>query len=179
MTDRGSARIRIVDMVEACFRRGYKRCGAAALVVALGILCSPASARADLSLVFNRASASAGERIEAFSGTSTGQGVRYAPFSGIAVYLVPIALALRQTRLRSTGLPRDRRIIPLGALRRDHAGVARISFRLPRVRPGDYTTAFLCRPCAPPLGAFFTSARPGERWSGRPFGRILRVRGVS
>jgi hypothetical protein len=51
--------------------------------------------------------------------------------------------------------------------RLDHLAVVRLSFIVPRVRPGDYTIGFWCKPCAPPAGAFFTTAQPGQRWTPR------------
>ncbi len=48
-----------------------------------------------------------------------------------------------------------------------------ISFRVPTVPAGDYTTAFWCRTCAKG-GDFFASAPWGASWTGKP-GPILRI----
>jgi hypothetical protein len=136
-----------------------------AIVLALAI---PASARADLGLWFASPRAHWGQRVHASSPTP------YAPFSGVRVYLVPMALARSSLVQRPAGPPRNDRIIQLGPLRLDHPGVARLSFILPHVLPGDYTLGFWCKPCAPPKGAFFTTAQPGQRWSLSQH-RILRV----
>jgi len=100
---------------------------------------------------------------------------RYVPFSGVRVYLVPMALARSSRVQRSTGPPRNRRIIPLGPLRLAHPAVARLLFTVPRVPPGDYTIGFWCKPCAPPRGAFFTTAQPHEQWKPKRPARILRI----
>jgi hypothetical protein len=137
------------------------------LAIAAG-LAFPISARADLAPWFSSPRAHWGQRLVA---RSPG---RYAPFSGVRAYLVPMALARSGRVQRPTGPPHDRRIILLGELRLARAGVARLIFTVPRVRPGDYTIGFWCKPCAPPRGSFFTTARPGERWTPKQR-KILRV----
>ena len=122
-------------------------------------LAIPARAHADLGLWFASPRAHWGQRVRASSP------VRYAPFSGVRVYLVPMALAQSSFVQRPTGPPRNPRITSLGHLRLDHPGIARLSFKIPPVRPGDYTLGFWCKPCAPPKGAFFTTAQPGRRWT--------------
>jgi hypothetical protein len=142
----------------------------ATLIAAIAIsLATPGGARADLGLWFASPLAHWGQHVRALSP------VRYAPFSGVRVYLVPMTLARSSLVQRSTGPPRNRRIIPLGSLELDHPGIARLSFNVPRVRPGDYTIGFWCKPCAPPKGAFFTTGQPGQRWTPTQR-RILRVR---
>ena len=127
-------------------------------------------------LVFNRARATPGERVTAFFGQRrTGRWWPAGPISGVRVYFVPMALAKSALNQRSTGLPRNKRIVPLGPLLRDRRHFAALRFRVPRVRPGDYTTGFLCLPCARPRGAFFTSAPPGERWAGRRYDVVIRI----
>lgn len=138
--------------------------------LALGVvLFVPSIALAGLGLLFPSPRAHWGQRVTVSSLT------RYAPFSGVRVYLVPIALARSSRVQRPTGPPRNRRIVPLGPLRLSHAAVARLSFTVPRVPPGDYTIGFWCKPCAPPRGAFFTTAQPHERWTPRRPARILRI----
>ena len=137
------------------------------LALAIGLVV-PAGARADLGLWFASPRAHWGQRVHVSSPNP------YAPFSGVRVYLVPMALARSSSVQRPTGPPHNRRIIPLGPLRLDHPGVARLSFIVPYVRPGDYTLGFWCKPCAPPVGAFFTTAQPGQRWTPRQH-RIVRV----
>jgi hypothetical protein len=116
-------------------------------------------AQADLALWFASARAHWEQRVRV---SSPG---RYAAFSGVRVYLVPTALARSARIQKPTGPPHDRRITPLGPVHLDHSAVLRIAFRIPRVRPGDYTIGFWCKPCAPPRGSFFTTARPGQRWT--------------
>lgn len=140
------------------------------MLVALGVaLVIPSIAGADLGLLFPSPRALWGERVTV---SSAG---RYAPFSGVRVYLVPMALARSSRVQRPTGPPRNPRIVTLGPLRLTHPAVARLTFVVPRVPPGDYTIGFWCKRCSPPAGAFFTTAQPGERWKQRRPARILRV----
>jgi hypothetical protein len=46
---------------------------------------------------------------------------------------------------------------------------------VPQVPNGYYTVGFWCKWCGPPKADFFTSAFPGQRWSGRRHYTILRV----
>ena len=146
-----------------------RRCLAIVSVPAVLALALAGVARADLALWFASPRAHWGERVHV---RSPG---RYAPFSGVRAYLVPLALARSGGVQRPTGPPHDNRIIELGGLRLDRPGAVRLSFVVPRVPPGDYTIGFWCKPCAPPRGAFFTTARPGERWTPGQR-RILRIR---
>ncbi len=129
----------------------------------------PSGAAADLALWFALPRAHWGQRIQVHSPE------RYAPFSGVRVYLVPIALARSARAQRPTGPPRNRRISLLGPLHLDSPGIASLSFTVPHVPPGDYTIGFWCRPCAPPAGAFFTTAQHGQQWAPKQR-RILRIR---
>lgn len=141
-----------------------------ATLSALGVaLVVPSIARADLGLLFPSPRAHWGQRITV---SSLG---RYAPFSGVRVYLVPMALARSSRVQRPTCPPRNPRIVALGPLRLTRPAVARLSFIVQRVPPGDYTIGFWCKRCAPPAGAFFTTAQPGERWKPRRPARILRI----
>jgi hypothetical protein len=138
------------------------------LLAFLLALALPGIARADLALWFASPRAHWGQRIQVSSPN------RYAPFSGVRVYLVPMALARSSRVQRSTGPPHNPRVIRVGALHLDHPGVARLTFIVPHVPPGDYTIGFLCKPCAPPAGAFFTTAQPGQRWTPHQR-RIVRI----
>src|SRR5213080_4569143 len=99
------------------------------LVLAIG-LALPAGARADLGLWFASPRAHWGQRLHVSSPNP------YAPFSGVRVYLVPMALARSSRVQRPSGPPHNPRIIPLGPLRLDHPGVATLSFPVPHVQPG-------------------------------------------
>jgi hypothetical protein len=131
-------------------------------------LALPGAAHADLGLWFASPRAHWGQRVHI---SSPG---RYAPFSGVRIYLVPMALARSPRIQRPTGPPHNRRIVPLGSLRLDHPAVVRRSFVVPHVPPGDYTIGFWCKQCAPPTGAFFTTARPDQHWTAGQR-RILRI----
>jgi hypothetical protein len=138
------------------------------LLAITSALVAASSARADLALWFASPRAHWGQRVHVSSPS------RYAPFSGVRVYLVPMDLARSSRVQRRSGPPHNPRIISLGPIRLDHPGVVRISFVVPRVRPGDYTIGFWCKPCAPPTGAFFTTAPPGQRWTPKQ-DRIVRI----
>jgi len=137
------------------------------LTLAIGLVVSD-GARADLALWFPSSRAHWDQRIDVSSPN------RYAPFSGVRVFLVPMTLAQSGRVQRPTGPPHNRSIIPLGRLHLEHPGVARLWFVVPHVRPGDYTLGFWCKPCAPPVGAFFTTAPPGQHWTPSEH-RIVRI----
>jgi hypothetical protein len=144
--------------------------GSVATLGLLGVaLVIPSIASADLGLLFPSPRAHWGQRITVSSAS------RYAPFSGVRVYLVPMALARSSRVQRPTGPPLSPRIVMLGPLRLTHPAVARLTFVVARVPPGDYTIGFWCRPCAPAAGAFFTTAQPGERWKQRRPARVVRI----
>jgi hypothetical protein len=128
----------------------------------------PAAALADLALWFTAPRAHWGERVRVHSPG------RYTPFLGVRAYLVPMALARSARVQRSTGPPHNPRIISLGPIRLRHPAVVRLSFVVPHVRLGDYTIGFWCKPCAPPRGSFFTTARPDQHWTATQR-RILRI----
>jgi hypothetical protein len=130
---------------------------------------SGSPALADLGLWFPLPRAHWGQRVTIHS---LGH---YAPFSGVRVYLVPMALAHSSRTQRPTGPPRNPRILPLGSLHLARPAIATLSFTVPRVPAGDYTIGFWCKPCAPPRGAFFTTAQPRERWKPTRPARILRI----
>jgi hypothetical protein len=147
------------------------------LVLVLTVFaCSPELAAADLGLVFKQAKAASGDRVLLYSGRrSDGRASGYPPLKDVEVYFVPLSLAKLQNHLRSRGRPNDPRWLPLGPPRHDKGGVVRMWVRVPQVPIGDYTVGFWCKKCAPPKGDFFTSAFPGQRWSGRRHYTILRV----
>ena len=120
----------------------------------------PVSAEASLSFAFDRAHARAGQLTRAYQADGDGNPApAWCPLEGVTIYLV---------RLNA---PNGRRI-RLGPIAVDGSGVWSITFRVPKVRPGLYTTAFLCPPCG---NTFFPSTLPGTRWTGRP-GRVLKIR---
>jgi hypothetical protein len=144
-------------------------------VVVCGFLADTPTARADLGLVFPETRAVPGQRVGAFSGDNRGRPSRFTSVKGIRLYLVPMADAKSPANQRPTGPPRNPSWRPLGRLHLSADGVARLSFVVPNLAPGDYTIGFWCRPCAPPRGATFTTAYPGTRWRARPFGKVLRL----
>jgi len=137
---------------------------------------SPELAAADLGLVFKQAKAAPGDRVLLYSGRRIdGRVSGYRPLKDVEVYFVPLSLAKLQNHLRSRGRPQNARWLPLGPPSQDEDGVIRMWITVPGVPIGDYTVGFWCKWCGPPKGDFFTSAFPGQRWSGRRHYTILRV----
>jgi hypothetical protein len=132
----------------------------ALLAGAVAALLLPVSAEAALSFAFDRAQARPRQLVRAYQADSDGNPApAWGPPEGVTIYLV---------RLNA---PNGRRI-RLGPMAVDSTGVWSITFRVPNVRRGLYTTAFLCPPCG---NTFFASTLPGTRWTGRP-GRVLKIR---
>jgi hypothetical protein len=126
------------------------------------MLAAAAPAEAALAFRFNRASAHPGQYVVAFE-----SGWRSVP-TGVVVYLVPIRLpgvtpdAAGGYILRK---PPGQHTISLGRPRVGQSHRLFVRFRVPRVVPGDYTTAFWCLSCAK-HGDFFASAPWGAPWTG-------------
>jgi hypothetical protein len=134
------------------------------------LLAEVPSAAAALSFRFDRASARPGAIVVASEA-----GWRSAP-TGVTVYLVPIRLPGVHPDSAGSYLlrrPPKRDVIELGRPHVERTHHLLVRFRVPDVRPGDYTTAFWCRTCARG-GDFFASAYYGEQWSGEP-GLVLRI----
>lgn len=150
--------------------QGHARLGP---VVGFGVLASLAivsPAGAALSFTFDRASARPGTTVAASE-----PGWPSAP-TGVTVYLVPTRL--RGVKPDPAGgyilrRPPKRDIVKLGRPRLTREHLLTIRFRVPKVRPGNYTTAFWCRTCAQG-GDFFASALWGAPWTGSP-GTVLRI----
>lgn len=143
------------------------------ILVGLGLvamLAAATPAEAALAFRFNRASARPGQYVVAFE-----RGWRAVPF-GVTVYLVPTRLpgvtpdGAGSYILRK---PPAHHTIRLGHPRLTRSHRLLIRFRVPRVAPGDYTTAFWCLSCAR-HGDFFASALWGAPWTGAP-DEVLRI----
>jgi hypothetical protein len=138
---------------------------------AAAVLAVPGAADAALALRFDRARARAGDSVVA---SQPAYGASRP--AGVVVFLVPTRLrGVRPDPAGSYVLrrPPPHGAVELGPLRLVGRRAFAIRFRVPRVAPGDYTTAFWCHPCAPG-GDFFASALWGAPWTGRP-GGVLRV----
>jgi hypothetical protein len=122
----------------------------------------PASAQAALSFAFDRAQARPGQVVRAYQADSDG---KPAPAWGT---MDPASVTIYLVRLREPSAWRLR----LGPMRTNAQGVWNIAFRVPKVRPGLYTTAFFCRPCG---NTFFPSTLPGDQWTPKP-SRVLKIR---
>jgi hypothetical protein len=132
------------------------------------IAASPADAA--LSFRFDRGSARAGTYAVAFQQGWSGA------VTGVIVYLVPTKLpGVTPDGAGSYVLPRPpaHDAVRLGRPRLTRSHRLSIRFRVPRVRTGDYTTAFWCSSCSR-HGDFFASALWGASWTGAA-GGVLRI----
>jgi len=115
-----------------------------AALLAAALAAGPASAA--LRLLFSRTSAEPDATILLRTAGSPFRGsverVRRRP---PRVFMVDAAAA---PEVRSA---RDRRLVPIGRLSVDRKGVGRLRFRVPNLRPGDYTTLAHCPTCGPRL----------------------------
>jgi hypothetical protein len=146
------------------------------VAVAVLALCSASAAGAALFLRFFPTNAMPGERVEAISPTrwyeKDGRLMAPGKLPGVVVFLIPMRLAggLPQPGSRP---PKSRSIVRLGPMLIDRHGQGYISFLVPRVAPGLYTTGFWCRTCLPG-GDFFTSAASSDGWTANA-GPVLRI----
>jgi len=134
------------------------------------VLVVASSAAAALSFRFDRANARAGMTVVASE-----PGWPSAPV-GVTVYLVPTRLpGVRPDPAGGYILrrPPTDGVIKLGQPRLTRTHLLTIRFRVPNVRPGNYTTAFWCRTCANG-GDFFASALWGATSTGAP-GTVLHI----
>jgi|SRR5690348_12356180 len=160
------------------------RRGRVAGLVALTALVVCPPAQASLGLAFDRPAASAGEQVEVWNADSKGR-----PFptgairpGSIRVYLVELRWAdaaggpARDGNAR-IGPPNLRHLVLVGSLSRVHR-VPKLTFRVPELPPGRYTTVLWCKPCAPGAGSVFSSRLYplGDRTSDDPDPAVLRVR---
>jgi hypothetical protein len=122
-----------------------RRFAIAAGAAVLGAALLAAPAQAALSLVFSKSSAAPGDVVRVRTG---GEGAFLEPARrgefrrGPRVFLAPKAAA---RSIRST---RDRRLTLVGRLAVDRKGNGRLTFTVPKLRPGEYTTFVHCVPCA-------------------------------
>jgi len=122
----------------------------------------PVSAQAALSFAFDRAQARPGQVVHAYQAESDGT-----PLPAWGTF-DPALVTIYLVRVREPSASR-RRLGPMGT---NAQGVWSIAFRVPKVRPGLYTTAFYCRPCG---NTFFPSTTPGDSWSPKP-SRVLKIK---
>lgn len=141
-----------------------------ALPVLVVVLTTTASANAALSFRFNRASARPGTLI-----TASQPGWPTAA-RGVSVYLVPTRLPGIQPDPAGgyiLGQPPQSGAIRLGQPRLTASHTLTISFRVPHVPAGNYTTAFWCHTCRKG-GDFFASAPWGANATANA-STVLRV----
>ena len=145
-----------------------RRLAVLAVAAAVAAAAAPSLASAALFLMVSPVRAAPGDRVTAVETTRSGEYIRaWGSAARIDVYLVPVDL-VRGLLHRP---PTARGVVRLGPLTIDRRHRYAITFTVPHVRPGDYTTAFWCRPCG---RTFFASALAGERWAPRR-GPVLRV----
>jgi hypothetical protein len=121
-----------------------RRFAIAAGVTVLAAVLLAAPAQAALFLVFSKSSAAPGDVVRVRTG---GEGALLEPVRrgelrrGPRVFLAPKAAA---RSIRST---RDSRLKLIGRLIVDRKGNGRLTFTVPSLRPGEYTTFVHCVPC--------------------------------
>jgi hypothetical protein len=125
----------------------------AVLALALPV---PAAAHGDagaLVLVFNRKTGPIGSTVSGRTPVAANAVLRKMVRSG-ALRRHPLRLFLASTsEAGSIGTVRDTRLTPVGALGIDRRGRGRVTFGIPNLAPGDYTTLLQCVPCRPPRPA--------------------------
>jgi hypothetical protein len=132
----------------------------AVLVAGSVALVVPVSAQAALSFAFEHTQARPGQRVHAYQADPYGHPApAWDKLEGVTLYLASVNNNMHRVRLGLMGV--------------DASGVWSIDFRVPKVRPGLYTIAFLCGPCG---NTYFPSTLPGTAWSAKPGGRVLKVR---
>jgi hypothetical protein len=141
-------------------------------VVCLAALLSPASAAAAARLAFDREVATPGETV-VVTGIEAPAGVVGTP--ALTVYLVRLDLVA--DLLGEDGAPVQREpepgegVVLLGVLEPDADSLGRLSFSVPELEPGRYTTGVWCVSCG---GTFEASYRPGVTPPGER-GLVLQV----
>jgi hypothetical protein len=118
------------------------------VVAALALLAADGAAAA-VAPVFTRGHARIGEVVGVLQPVPIGRPAPGAR-SGIVVYLIPYSHA-RARAYYGTIIDGPPPVllarIRLGELAADRNGIWRLSFRVPRVQPGAYTTLVWCKPC--------------------------------
>jgi hypothetical protein len=144
-------------------------------LAALALVIAPA-ADAKFALVFHEATATPGEAVTA-TGVTVWPGVtRY--LSGVVVYLVPTRLghADYNTGWAVLPPPGSRHTYRLGKMSERRQRLF-LRFKVPRVPPGNYMTAFWCLPhtfCGD-VGTFYAAGLWGAPFTGKP-GFVIRIR---
>jgi hypothetical protein len=127
-----------------------------------------ASASAASFIAFNRQVAAPGDKVQAFTSNSRGERSPFVYKEGgveIYVYLLPLGLASK------ISTPRDlegNNVRAIGELKGDEQSIGRVSFTVPKVRPGLYSARMWCPSC----GSFLPDHRPST--AGGKLG-ILRI----
>jgi hypothetical protein len=151
----------------------------AVIAVVIGCLALASAAQASLFLSFSRTTARLGQRVVARSPNrwyeKNGSLMPAGKFPGVTVYLVPMRLADGAGPPQPGSKPPNaRNVVRLGPMLIDRHGYGYLSFTVPAVRAGLYTTGFWCKTCLPG-GDFFTSAHSFAGWIAKS-GPVLRIR---
>lgn len=137
-------------------------------VGAVAALLAAAVASAAVAPVFTRIHARVGQVVGVVQPVPIGRslpGTR----PGIVVYLIPFTPATPQAyygMIQDGPPPASLARIRLGELVTDRNGAWRLDFRVPRVRPGAYTTLVWCKPCGGknyPHGSVFVGGYLGPK----------------
>jgi hypothetical protein len=145
------------------------------LFALVSLLAAPAAGAAT-PLAFDREIAEPGEAVEVFT-SEGGREDALPPGNDAAytVYLVRVGLVEELLGGNGGSVQREPEtgegVILLGVLERDDESVGRLSFTIPELEPGRYTTGVWCVSCG---GTFETSYRPGATPAGE-HGLVLRV----
>jgi hypothetical protein len=145
-----------------------RRAAATAVLLAL-VVASPA--RADVPLTFNRDVAAPGDEVE----VSTPALPTGSDAGGITVYLLDVEVVDELLGQDGEVVRREPEVGPgvtlLGGLGRAEGGAGKLTFVVPDLPPGRYTTGVWCVPCGETLT---TGVEPGATTDPGP-GLVLRV----
>src|SRR6266516_7901549 len=126
-----------------------RRCLLLGMVTAALAVAVAHSAEAALFLIFNRNAVPIGSAVSAHTPIATDRVLRKLRRSGsLRRHPLRVFLAARADAA-SVRSVRDSRLTPLGPLHVDRRGRGRLTFSMPNVAPGDYTTFLQCVPCRP------------------------------
>jgi hypothetical protein len=145
-----------------------RRCLLLAMLTAGVALAAVPSAEAALYLIFSRNTVPIGSAVSAHTPMATDGLLRKLLRSGaLRRHPLRVFLAARADA-KSIRSVRDPRLTPLGPLHLGRRGKGRLTFSMPNVAPGEYTTFLQCAPCRP--GAPTRALVPSG-----PFSRSLHV----
>lgn len=108
----------------------------------LGTVLAPGAAHAAVTISFEPASAVPGAMVE---GTTLGEAMKGVREGYFDLYLAPSQRIADAVSGR--GEPKDARLVPIGRMNADEAGVGKIRFKVPRLEAGTYAVVAHCASC--------------------------------